>query len=152
MRTESVMGATLNTLDAFNQDGVVHWGRIIELAGDALTETCIMNDGDEALGLGFRDVKFLEDAYVGDMLEYRSRMTKIGNTSRETRTDVYKLATPASRAGKAGAKPGEMVWFEQPRLICTYTVVLVVKKEQQRGIQPDGIPKDPWAEIQLVRD
>ena len=75
-------------------------------------------------------------------------MIKIGNTSRTCRIATYKVATLASRMGIEDAKPGDMYYFEEPKLISEGTVVLVVKKELQRGEQPDGAVIDPWREIE----
>ena len=81
------------------------------------------------------------------MIQFRSDLTKIGNTSRHTTCEVYKLATPASRAGIAEPLPGDMIWLEEPQLIARFKCVLVVKAELQRGVQPDGIVPDPWYEL-----
>ena len=42
-----------------------------------------------------------------------------------------------------------MHYFEEPKLISEGTVVLVVKKELQRGEQPDSAVIDPWRELDL---
>ena len=51
-------------------------------------------------------------------MEYKATLTHIGNTSRDCRIEVFKLATPAERAGKENCKPGDMVWFDEP-VLCT---------------------------------
>ena len=104
----------------------------------------ILVDGDESLCLGYEDVKIYQDVYVGDMMEYKATLTHIGNTSRDCRIEVFKLATPAYRAGKEDYKPGDMVWFDEPVLCTEGNVRLVVKKHLQRGEQPDGAVIDPW--------
>ncbi len=147
MRTVSFLDRNLSSVDASTADGVVHYGRLFDIAGDAETEVLILNDGDESLALGYPDVEIMEDIYVGDMIQFRASLDKVGNTSRTTSCSVYKLATPARRAGIDDALEGDMVWFEEPRLIATFECILVVKKELQRGIQPDGIVKNPWMEI-----
>lgn len=147
MRTVSILDRNLSSVDDSTPDGVIHYGRLFDIAGDAETEVLIINDGDESLGLGYSDVEVKEEIYVGDMLHWRASLDKIGNTSRTTSCDVYKLATPATRAGKSGARPGDMVWFDEPKLIATFTCVLVVKKELQRGVQPDGLVADPWSDL-----
>ena len=84
---------------------------------------------------------------VGDMMEYKATLTHIGNTSRDCRIEVFKLATPAYRAGKEDYKPGDMVWFDEPVLCTEGNVRLVVKKHLQRGEQPDGAVIDPWRHL-----
>lgn len=147
MRTVSILDRNLSSTDACTPDGIVHYGRLFDIAGDAETEVLILNDGDESLALAYNDVEILEEIYVGDMIQFRSDLTKIGNTSRHTTCEVYKLATPASRAGIAEPLPGDMIWLEEPQLIARFKCVLVVKSELQRGVQPDGIVPDPWYEL-----
>lgn len=80
-------------------------------------------------------------------MEYKATLTHIGNTSRDCRIEVFKLATPAYRAGKEDYKPGAMVWFDEPVLCTEGNVRLVVKKHLQRGEQPDGAVIDPWRHL-----
>jgi 3-aminobutyryl-CoA ammonia-lyase len=148
MRNESILDLNLSTADASTPDGIVHFGRFFDMGGDAETEVVILNDGDESLSLNYNNIELLEDMYVGDMVMFRSYLVRVGNTSRDVVIEGYKVATPASRAGKVNAKPGDMVWFDEPRLFARETCRLVVKKERQRGRQPDGIVKDPWIEVE----
>ena len=50
------------------------------------------------------------------------------------RIQTFKVATPAVRAGVKDAKPGDMVYFDEPKLITEGKVTLVVKKHLQRGV------------------
>ncbi len=146
-RTKSVLGYKMTTADANSPDGVIPFGRQFDFIGDAETELMILNDGDESLCLGYTDVELYEDAYVGDQLDFTAELIKAGNTSRTCRVAVYKVATPAKRMGIKDAGEGDMYVFEEPKLITEGTVVLVVKKELQRGEQPGGEVIDPWREI-----
>ena len=146
-RKVSYLSYNMTTADASNPDGIVPVGRQFDFIGDVETEQMILNDGDESLCLGYHDVDVLEEVYVGDMMEYKATMTHVGNTSRDCLIEVYKLATTAKRAGKENAKPGDMVWFDEPVLCTKGNVRLVVKKHLQRGEQPDGLVNDPWREI-----
>jgi 3-aminobutyryl-CoA ammonia-lyase len=146
-RKVSYLSYNMTTADAANPDGLVPFGRQFDFIGDVETEQMILNDGDESLCLGYHDVVIHHDVYVGDMMEYKATMTHVGNTSRDCRIEVYKLATTAERAGKAGARPGDMVWFDEPLLCTEGNVRLVVKKHLQRGEQPDGTVVDPWREL-----
>lgn len=92
-------------------------------------------------------MKFMEDAYVGDQLDFKATMVKVGNTSRTCLIQTFKVATPAKRLGIEGAEDGDMYYFDEPKLITEGNVILVVKKELQRGVQPDGTVKDPWKAI-----
>ena len=118
MRKVSYLSYNMTTADANNPDGIVPVGRQFDFIGDVETEEMILVDGDESLCLGYEDVKIYQDVYVGDMMEYKATLTHIGNTSRDCRIEVFKLATPAYRAGKEDYKPGDMVWFDEP-VLCT---------------------------------
>ena len=127
MRKVSYLSYNMTTADANNPDGIVPVGRQFDFIGDVETEEMILVDGDESLCLGYEDVKIYQDVYVGDMMEYKATLTHIGNTSRDCRIEVFKLATPAYRAGKEDYKPGDMVWFDEPVLCTEGNVRLVVK-------------------------
>ena len=148
MRKVSYLSYNMTTADANNPDGIVPVGRQFDFIGDVETEEMILVDGDESLCLGYTGVEVYEDVYVGDMMEYKATLTHIGNTSRDCHIQVYKLATPAYRAGKAKEDciTGEMVWFDEPMLCSEGNVRLVVKKHLQRGEQPDGTVEEPWAD------
>ncbi len=148
-RRTATLSYKMTTADANDPDGRIPFGRQFDFIGDVETELMILNDGDESLCLGYTDVELFEDAYVGDQLDFTAEMVKIGGTSRTCRIATYKVATPAFRAGVEDAKPGDMVYFDEPKLISEGTVVLVVKKELQRGEQPDGAVIDPWRELEL---
>jgi hypothetical protein len=149
VRKVAELNYNMTTADANNVDGVIPVGRQFDFRGDVETELMILNDGDESLCLGYTDVELYEDAYAGDQLNFRAEMLKVGNTSRTCRISTYKVATPAYRMGIKDAKPGDMYYFDPPKLITEGTVVLVVKKELQRGNQPSGEVIDPWRELEL---
>lgn len=145
MRKVSFLSYNMTQADGANPDGLIPVGRQFDFIGDVETEEMILCDGDESLCLGYTDVVCHHDVYVGDMMDYKATLTHVGNTSRDCRIEVFKLATPAWRAGKTDCKPGDMVWFDEPVLCTEGNVRLVVKKHLQRGEQPDGAVKDPWA-------
>lgn len=147
MRKTAFLSYNMTTADANDASGIVPIGRQFDFIGDVETELMILNDGDESLCLGYDNVKFFEDVYVGDMLNFTASLEKVGNTSRQCHIQVYKLATPAKRLGVADAKDTDIVYFDEPKLISDGIVTLVVKKHLQRGVQPDGIVKDPWAPL-----
>ncbi|KYH29128.1 MULTISPECIES: hypothetical protein [Clostridium] len=148
MRRVSFLSYNMTTADAGNPDGLVPIGRQFDFIGDAETEQMILNDGDESLCLGYHDVKCYKDIYVGDMVDFKATLIHAGNTSRDCKIEVYKVATPAFREGKTDCKPGDMIWFDEPVLCTEGYVRLVVKKHLQRGAQPDGTVKDPWRALE----
>lgn len=147
-RKVSYLSYNMTTADASDNDGLIPVGRQFDFIGDVETEQMILNDGDESLCLGYHDVELYENVYVGDMMEYKATMTYIGNSSRDCKVEVFKLATPAKRAGKENAKEGDMIWFEEPVLCTSGNVRLVVRKHLQRGEQPDGLVINPWRELE----
>lgn len=147
MRKEAVLSYNMTYSDGANPDGRIPVGRQFDFIGDVETENMILVDGDESLCLGYHDVKCYKDIYVGDMIDFRSSLTKVGNTSRDCRIEAYKLATPAFREGKTDCKPGEMIWFDEPVLCTAGNVRLIVKKHLQRGAQPDGKVENPWQHL-----
>ncbi len=147
MRKVSYLSYNMTWADGANPDGLIPIGRQFDFIGDVETEEMILVDGDESLCLGYTGVVCHQDVYVGDMIDYKANLTHIGNTSRDCRIEVYKLATPAFRAGKTDCKPGDMVWFDEPVLCSEGDVRLVVKKYLQRGEQPDGAVNEPWRHL-----
>ena len=129
VRKVAELNYNMTTADANNVEGKIPFGRQFDFIGDVETELMILNDGDESLCLGYTDVELYEDAYVGDQLNFRAEMLKVGNTSRTCRISTYKVATPAYRMGIKDDNPGDMYYFDPPKLITEGTVVLVVKKE-----------------------
>ncbi len=144
MRQTAFLSYTMTTADANNPRGVVPVGRQFDFIGDVETELMILNDGDESLCLGYDDVDFFEEVFVGDHLNYHATMLKVGGTSRQCLIQTFKVATMATRLGVPGAKETDVVYFDRPKLVAEGKVTLVVKKERQRGVQPDGVVKDPW--------
>ena len=147
-RKVSYLSYNMTNAYASDNDGIISVGRQFDFIGDVETEQMILNDGDESLCLGYHDVEIYKEVYVGDMMEYKATMTHIGNSARDCKVEVFKLATPAKRAGKENAKDGDMIWFEEPLLCTSGNVRLVVRKHLQRGEQPDGIVQDPWCKLE----
>lgn len=147
MRTTAVLSYNMCTTDSNDPFGIVPVGRLLEFIGDVETEIVILHDGDESLALGYNDVKVYEEVYVGDQIDFKASLIKAGNTSREILMEVFKVATTAERAGKVGAHPQEMVWFDTPKLVMDGKVILIVGKDRQRGTQPDGVVNNPWREL-----
>lgn len=146
VRKVTFLSYNMTTKDSNSPDGKVPLGRQFDFIGDAETELMILNDGDESLCLGYEDVKVYEEVFVGDMLEYRATMTNVGNSSRDCKIEVYKLAESLKNKDD-NYKPGAMRWFDKPVLCTSGNVRLVVKKHLQRGEQPSGEVIDPWRSL-----
>jgi 3-aminobutyryl-CoA ammonia-lyase len=145
---KAVLSYNMTSADAVNPRGVVPVGRLFDFLGDAETEVLILYDGDESLCISYEDIEFHEEVYAGDQLEFHAELESAGNTSRRVRAWTYKLATPAVRLNVAGAKEGDMVWFDQPKLVSQSLGTFIVAKERQRGEQPDGTVKNPWRALE----
>ncbi|MDY4128428.1 beta-alanyl-CoA:ammonia lyase [Peptostreptococcus porci] len=148
MRKESVLCYNMTTFDANNIEGIVPVGRQFDFWGDAETELMILNDGDESLCLGYKNVKFFDSIYVGDQMNFKATLLEVGNSARTCKVQSFRVATSAKRLGVDGAKDGDMVYYDEPQLVGEGTVTLVVRKHLQRGNQPDGLIEDPWADIE----
>jgi len=146
MRNTSVLSYKMTMADASNPSGIIPVGRQFDFWGDAETELMILNDGDESLCLGYTNVELYDDIYVGDQMDFKATLVKVGNTSRTCKVQSFKVATLKSRIDKNCTDKEEMHYFEEPELVGGGTVVLVVKKHLQRGRQPDGLVIDPWKE------
>jgi 3-aminobutyryl-CoA ammonia-lyase len=138
----------MTTAEAANPSGVVPVGRLFDFLGDAETEILILYDGDESLCISYEDVEIYEEVYVGDHLEFHAELESVGNSSRRVRARIYKLATPAARLNTAGAKEGDMVWFDEPKLVFQSVGTFIVAKERQRGAQPEGVVQNPWRTLE----
>jgi 3-aminobutyryl-CoA ammonia-lyase len=134
----------MTTAEAANPRGVVPVGKLFDFLGDAETEILVLYDGDESLCISYEDVEIYEEVYIGDHLEFHAELESVGNSSRRVRARIYKLATPAARVHSAGAKEGDMIWFDAPKLVFQSVGTFIVTKERQRGAQPDGVVKNPW--------
>lgn len=149
MRTVAELHKKITTEDFANEQGIISITRQFDFWGDAETEIMILCFGDESLCLGYYDCKFDEDIYVGDHILFRATLIKSGNTSRTIQLETFKEATPTWRIKGEGVSKNEITYFDEPKKIASGTSVLVVKKEQHRGEQPDGIVKNPWRELEL---
>ncbi|AYD40497.1 beta-alanyl-CoA:ammonia lyase [Clostridium fermenticellae] len=149
MRETAVLNKKISTEDFANDRGIINVTRQFDYWGDVETEIMILCFGDESLCLGYHNAEFYEDVYLGDYLEFKATLIKSGNTSRTIRLETYKIATPTWRINKGNVPKELMTYFEKPKLIAEATSILVVKKELQRGEQPDGIIRDPWREVKL---
>lgn len=148
MRKEAILNYKMTPEDGNNLGDVIPVGRQLDFWGDAETELMILVDGDESLCLGYNDVKFYHEIYVGDQLDIKATLVKVGNTSRTCKLETYKIATPARKNGRLEVGEREIDYLETPILCGEGYSVLVVKKDLQRGAQPSGIVENPWKELE----
>lgn len=148
MRNTAILSKKITTEDFANSQDIISITRQFDYWGDAETEVMILCFGDESLCLGYNNAKFYEDIYIGDQIDFKATLIKSGNTSRTIKLETYKIATMAKRLEKENSSAIEMVYFDKPKLIAEASSVLVVRKEQHRGVQPDGIVQDPWRELE----
>ncbi|WP_125152617.1 beta-alanyl-CoA:ammonia lyase [Clostridium rectalis] len=144
MRKETVLNYKMTFSDANNLGEIVHPGRQLDIWGDAETELMILNDGDESLCVGYKNVKFYHDLYVGDQVDFKATLVKVGNSSRTCKLETYKVATPARKNGNSYAQANDVEILDPPLLCGEGFSTLVVKEELQRGMQPDGLIDNPW--------
>lgn len=149
MREVAVLSKKISSEDFANDQGIISITRQFDYWGDVETEIMILCFGDESLCLGYRDAKFYEDIYIGDHIDFRATLLESGNTSRTIKLETFKVATPTWRIEGKECSPNAMTYFDEPKLIAEGVSKLVVKKQLQRGVQPDGIVNDPWVEVDM---
>ena len=117
----------LSQADAHYGGDLIAAGRIMELFGDAATELCIRNDGDEGLLAGYSGVQFLAELHAGDFIEVRATLTGRGASSREMQFEAMKYAVPRPDVSDSAAD-----LLGSPVLVARATGTCVVKKDRQR--------------------
>jgi 3-aminobutyryl-CoA ammonia-lyase len=118
----------LTETDAHYGGGLVAGGHLMELFGDVATELCIRVDGDEGLLAGYSSVEFLLPAYAGDFVEVVAEVSRMGNTSREMRFQVFRYARQRQDVSDSAAD-----FLDEPELLARATGTCVVKKDKQRN-------------------
>lgn len=76
--------------------GLVDGARLMALFGDAATELCIRNDGDEGLFRAYQNVEFLAPVHAGDFLDVTAELLSVGRTSRQMRFAVHRIIKSAA--------------------------------------------------------
>ncbi|AWI05100.1 hotdog domain-containing protein [Clostridium drakei] len=144
MVRESILRYRVNPDSTHYLGGVMKPNKHLDIYGDVGTELCVLQDGDESLFAGYEKVEFLKPVYEGDYIECHGRIIKVGNSSRKCQFETYKVATPARRNGKLDSKVNDVDVLDPPVLVARAIGTLVVKKNCQRGVQPDGVIKNKW--------
>lgn len=115
--------------DAHYAGGLVAGAKMMELFGDVATELLIRLDGDEGLFVAYDNVEFKAPVHAGDYLEARGEITRVGNTSRAMKFEVYKVIQLCKREGLA-VSAAEVL--PEPVLVCRATGTCVTPKPLQR--------------------
>ncbi len=114
--------------DVHYAGGLVDGARLMALFGDAATELCIRNDGDEGLFRAYQNVEFLAPVHAGDFLEVTAELLGVGRTSRQMRFAVHRIIKPAPTPENDSAANV----LDSPELVARAEGTCVVPLEKQR--------------------
>lgn len=114
--------------DVHYAGGLVDGARLMALFGDAATELCIRNDGDEGLFRAYQNVEFLAPVHAGDFLEVMAELLSVGRTSRQMRFAVHRIIKSAASAHNDSAAD----LLDEPELVARAEGTCVVPLEKQR--------------------
>lgn len=114
--------------DVHYAGGLVDGARLMALFGDAATELCIRNDGDEGLFRAYQNVEFLAPVHAGDFLEVTAELVSVGRTSRQMRFTLHRIIRPAPTPENETAADV----LETPELVARAEGTCVVPQEKQR--------------------
>ncbi len=97
--------------------GLLDGARLLQFFGDVATELLIRLDGDEGLFRAYEAVEFLAPVLVGDYLEIRGKITRVGKTSRAMEFEAWKVIQllPSEKGGLA---PSSAEVLNPPLLVC----------------------------------
>jgi 3-aminobutyryl-CoA ammonia-lyase len=119
--------------DVHYAGGLVDGARLMALFGDAATELCIRNDGDEGLFRAYQNVEFLAPVHAGDFLEVTADLLSVGRTSRQMRFSVHRIIQPAPTPENDSAADVLQI----PELVARAEGTCVVPFEKQRRKQAE---------------
>ena len=132
MNTESLLTIKLHLRisehDVHYAGGLVDGARLMAFLGDAATELCIRNDGDEGLFRAYQNVEFLAPVHAGDFLEVTAELLSVGRTSRQMRFAVHRIIKPVPSPEKDSAADVLQI----PDLVARAEGTCVVPWEKQR--------------------
>jgi 3-aminobutyryl-CoA ammonia-lyase len=124
---ESVIRVRMSAHDAHYAGELVDGARMMNLFGYVATELLIRYDGDEGLFKAYSDVEFVAPVRVGDYIEARGKIVKVGNSSRVMEFEAWKVISPAPEHGETAAE-----FLKEPVLVCKAIGTCVTPKPQQR--------------------
>ena len=115
-----------STADAHYSGGLIDGAAHLKAFGDVATEILIRYDGDEGLFRAYSTVEFPAPVYAGDFIEYKGKLVKTGNTSREMEFEAWKIITPKPDLSITACEV-----LKQPVLVCKAKGTCVTPKSKQ---------------------
>ncbi len=124
---KSILRMRMSGADAHYGGDLVDGARLLALFGDAATELCIRNDGDEGLLRAYEAVEVLAPTHAGDYVEIEAELVATGNTSRTMRFEARRVI-----AARPDVSPSAADALDRPVVLCRARGTCVVPKEHQR--------------------
>lgn len=124
---ETVIRLRMSTTDGHYAGGLVDGARVLQLFSDAVTEGLIRHDGDEGL-MRAMHAEFLGPVWVGDYIEIRCKLVKVGNTSRTFQCEAYKVVAPG------GPHDSSALALKEPLLVTKAEAIAVVPADKQQKV------------------
>ncbi len=84
--------------------GLVDGAFVLGVFGDVATEICVRLDGDEGLFAGYDEVRFLAPVRVGDVLEARGDVVRVGGRSRQIAFEAAVTCRTVPQQGPSAAE------------------------------------------------
>jgi 3-aminobutyryl-CoA ammonia-lyase len=123
---ETIIRLRMSTTDGHYAGGLVDGARVLQLFSDAVTEGLIRHDGDEGL-MRAMNAEFLGPVWVGDYLEIRAKLVKVGNSSRTFECTAHKVIEPG------GPHESSARAIEEPQLVTKAEAIAVVPLDKQKA-------------------
>lgn len=114
----------MSQADAHYGGNLVEGARVLALFGDAATELCIRESGDEGLFRAYESIEFLAPVYAGDFLEIHAEIIQTGKSSRKMKFEAYKII----EASQDLKTPNKAEVLQQALLVAKAVGTCVVKK------------------------
>jgi len=124
MKNKTSHKIRMSQADAHYGGNLVDGARILALFGDAATELCIRESGDEGLFRAYESIEFLAPVYAGDFLEIHAEIIQTGKSSRKMKFEAYKII----EASQDLKTPNKAQILQQPLLVVKAVGTCVVKK------------------------
>lgn len=117
--------------DGHYAGGLVDGARMLQLFGDVATELLIRQDGDEGLFRAYESVEFLAPVRVGDYIEAKGRIIRVGKTSREMEFEATKVIQ-SLLPSQGGLEASSAEVLSSPVVVCRAKGTCVTPAHLQR--------------------
>ncbi len=124
MKNQTSHKIRMSQADAHYGGNLVEGARVLALFGDAATELCIRESGDEGLFRAYESIEFLAPVYAGDFLEIHAEIIQTGKSSRKMKFEAYKII----EASQDLKTPNKAEVLQQALLVAKAVGTCVVKK------------------------